>query len=104
MRSAAPFSPALDTIGDPAFEVRRLLRTLRRPFLVPRNRLAIALQRAYGSADPVGAVHAAISESVSASPAFGKIYGEIVQRCDVRAESTKEAASAMHMSVRTFFR
>jgi len=85
-------------------EVRQLLRMLRRPFLLEQNRLARALRQAYDAADPLAAVMCALRESFYGSPAFGEIYREIVERCDVRAESTKRAAFAMHMSVRTFFR
>jgi hypothetical protein len=84
--------------------VRELLRMLRRPFLLEQNELALTLRDAYDTTGPLEAVHALIRESVSDSPAFGNLYAEIIQRCDVRAESTKQAAAAMNMSIRTFFR
>jgi len=92
------------TPGPTERDVRELLRMLRRPFLLEQNQLALLLKKAYGTADPVAAVHAMIKESISDSPAFGDVYSEIIQRCDVRAESTKQAAASMNMSVRTFFR
>jgi len=85
-------------------DVRELLRALRRPFLLEQNQLAMILRQAYNAADAVGAVHAVIREAISDSPAFGNIYSEIIHRCDVRAESTKQAAAAMNISLRTFFR
>lgn len=85
-------------------DVRELLRSLRRPFLLEQNRLAQLLRQAYGVASPIEALQAMIREAIADSPAFGNIYSEIIQRCDVRAESTKQAAVAMNMSIRTFFR
>jgi len=85
-------------------EVREVLRMLRRPFLLEQSRLARSLRQAYGATDALSAVLEAIREATSSSAAYGDVYSEIIHRCDVKAESTKQAAAAMHMSIRTFFR
>src|SRR5579872_483772 len=84
-------------------DVRKLLRLLRRPHLLEKERLAILLRQAVRSESAREALLGVIEQT------FGPSYDaqrlrEIVQRCDVRGEKARTAASAMHLSLRQFFR
>lgn len=84
-------------------DVRKLLRLLRRPHLLEKERLAILLRQAVGCENAREALATVIDQT------FGSSYDdqrlrEIVQRCDVRGEKARFAAAAMHLSLRQFFR
>ncbi|MDQ6780398.1 MAG: hypothetical protein M3Z37_04490, partial [Candidatus Eremiobacteraeota bacterium] len=84
-------------------DVRKLLRLLRRPHLLERERLAILLRQAAGTATAREALLGVIDQIFGASHEGRRLH-EIIQRCDMRGEKGRAAAAAMSLSLRQFFR
>jgi hypothetical protein len=85
-------------------EIRLLLRSLRRPRATENDRLALMLRDAYGAPTARAAVLAVIDEAFSEKSRTAEIAREVIERCDIRGESTKMAAHAMGVSMRSLFR
>lgn len=90
-------------LDRPGADVRRLLRLLRRPYLLEGEPLALRARKALGTASCRDALLMLVDRT------FGDIrdtqrFREIVLRCDVEGQKAREAAAGMHLSVRQFFR
>jgi hypothetical protein len=85
-------------------EVRRLLRLMRRPHALERERLAVLLREAAQARDARTAVERVIERAFDPSLPADRLRLEIIHRCDIGGETTRAAARALHLSVRQFFR
>ncbi len=85
-------------------EIRNLLRAMRRPHALERERLAVMLREAMGTRDARTAIQSIIERSFDTSSPADRLRLEIVRRCDVGGETTRAAAAALNLSVRQFFR
>ena len=90
-------------LDRPDSDVRRLLRLLRRPYMLEREPLALRARKALGTASCRDALLLLVDH------AFGDIRDtqrlrEIILRCDVEGQKARAAAAEMHLSLRQFFR
>jgi hypothetical protein len=90
-------------LDRPDADVRRLLRLLRRPYLLEREPLALRARTALGTASCRDALLLLVDR------AFGDIRDtqrlrEIILRCDVEGQKARGVAASMHLSLRQFFR
>jgi hypothetical protein len=85
-------------------EVRRILRLMRRPHALERERLAVLLREAAQTRDARAAVELAIEKAFDPASSADRLRLEIIRRCDIGGETTRGAARALHLSVRQFFR
>jgi hypothetical protein len=85
-------------------EIRMLLRSLRRPRGAESDKLGLMLRDAYGTRTARAAVLVVIDEAFSEKSPAAEMAREIIERCDIRGESTKTAARAMGFSMRSLFR
>ncbi len=85
-------------------EVRKLLRLMRRPHALERERLAVLLRQATQKRDSREALRAVIEEAFDVSDDADRLRLEIIRRCDMEGQTTRAAAHALHLSIRQFFR
>lgn len=85
-------------------EVRKILRLMRKPHALERERVAVLLREATSARDARVAVQQAIERAFDPSNPADRLRLEIVRRCDVGGETTRAAAAALHLSIRQFFR
>lgn len=85
-------------------EVRNLLKLMRRPHLLERQRLAIMLREASGAASARDAIYQVIKNAFDPANSADRTLLESIERCNIRGETTHAAAAAMHQSIRQFFR
>ncbi|GEM_PF-2022041 len=85
-------------------ETRNLLRLMRRPHALERERLAVMLREATRAPDARYALQQIIESTFDKSIAADRLRYAIIQRCDVGGETTRSAATALGLSVRQFFR
>jgi hypothetical protein len=90
-------------LDRPDADVRRLLRLLRRPYLLEREPLALRARKALGTSSCRDAMLLLVDRT------FGDIRDtqrlrEIILRCDVEGQKARQAAAGMHLSLRQFFR
>ncbi len=87
----------------PGADVRRLLRLLRRPYLLEREPLALRARRALGTASCRDALLLLVDHAFGDIPDTQRLR-EIILRCDVEGQKARAAAAGMHLSLRQFFR
>lgn len=85
-------------------EVRNILRLLRRPHRLDRERLVVMLRECTHARDGREALQLAIDAAFDRSDPQQLLRYETIRRVDVAGETTHAAASSMHVSVRQFFR
>jgi hypothetical protein len=90
-------------LDRPDADLRRLLRLLRRPYLLEREPLALRVRGLFGTSSCRDALLLLVDRT------FGSIEDtrrlrEIVVRCDVEGQKARQAAAGMHLSLRQFFR
>jgi hypothetical protein len=85
-------------------EVRKLLRLMRRPRALAQQRLAILLREALRAADERQALEKIIEEAFDSSSPTDRLRLDIIRRCDFAGQTTRQAATALHLSMRHFFR
>src|ERR1700694_5677937 len=85
-------------------EVRHVLKLLRRPHLLERERLAVMLRECIGARDGREAVQTAIETAFDRKDPTQRALYETIKRVDMDAETTHSAAVHMHLSPRHFFR
>ena len=85
-------------------DVRKLLRCVSRPHVLAEKPLAATICAATGIDDPVTALIALVDAAFNLATPYGRRLRESIVRCDVDGASTQEAADAMCLSPRQFFR
>ncbi|MDQ6767487.1 MAG: hypothetical protein M3Z41_06720 [Candidatus Eremiobacteraeota bacterium] len=85
-------------------EVRKLLRLSRRPELLERERLAVLLRVATQTTHARAALEQVVEAAFDRTNSADRLRLEIIERCDMNGETTRQAARALHLSVRQFFR
>ena len=85
-------------------EVRNILRLLRRPHRLDRERLVVMLRECTHARDGREALLLAIDSAFDRSEAQQLLRYETIRRVDIAGETTHAAASNMNVSVRQFFR
>jgi hypothetical protein len=85
-------------------EVRKLLRVMRRPRALAEQRLAVLLREALRAADEREALERIIKEAFGTTSPTDHLRLEIIRRCDIEGQTTRQAATALHLSMRHFFR
>jgi hypothetical protein len=100
----APSNAELQRMRWTNLEARKLLRLMRRPHALERERLAVLLRQATQKRDSREALRAVIEEAFDVSDDADRLRFEIIRRCDMEGQTTRAAASALHLSIRQFFR
>ncbi|MBV8340383.1 MAG: hypothetical protein JO343_10590 [Candidatus Eremiobacteraeota bacterium] len=91
-------------LQQPAAAARRLLRLYRcRPHELERDALALRLRATLKTATCRDAIVRLIERTFAGVP-DDRCWRETIVRCDVRREKARAAASAMHLSLRQFYR
>jgi hypothetical protein len=85
-------------------EVRNILRLLRRPHNLDRERLIIMLRECTHAKDGREALLFTIDAAFDRSDPHQLTRYETIRRVDIAGETTHSAAANMHVSVRQFFR
>jgi len=86
-------------------EVRRLLRNAGRPQRLATDPLARLLVRALRAATPIAAVRRVVDEAFADQGENGRRLRDLIVACDLdRTRTQADAAAAMHLSTRQFFR
>jgi hypothetical protein len=83
--------------------VRKLLRLLRRPYLLPKEPLAQRLRDSLGTESCHQALLQLIDLTFAAEPE-GERLREILIRSDIHAQKARVVAAAVNLSLRQFFR
>ena len=89
-------------LDQPQVAVRRLLKRLRRPYLLAREPLAVHLRETLQTESCREAVLLLIDRTFADQVAAR--LREILVRCDVQGLTTRSAAASMHLSLRQLFR
>ena len=84
--------------------VRALLRCVRRPHVLVTMPCMTEICAATGMDDPARALLALLDEAFNLKTPHGRRLRETIIRCDLEGASTNEAAEAMCVSPRQFFR
>jgi hypothetical protein len=85
-------------------DVRALLRCVKRPHVLARMPHIGQICDATGVGDPAPAALALVDSAFNLETPHGRRLRESIIRCDVEGATTQEAADAMCISVRHFFR
>ncbi len=86
-------------------EIRRLLRSASRPQRVALDPLARALAQALAIETPIAAIRRVVDDAFEGQGQNGKRLHDLIVACDLDCTQTQaEAAAAMHLSTRQFFR
>jgi len=85
-------------------EVRKILRLLRKPHKLELERLAVLLREAVGSDDEAAALRTIIDRAFESASPTDRLRLEIIRRCDIEGETTRQTAKALNISTRQFFR
>lgn len=85
-------------------EVRKILRLLRKPRALELERLAVLLREALGAQDEAAALRTIIDAAFDSSNPIDRLRHELVGRCDIEGQSTRQTARALNVSMRQFFR
>jgi hypothetical protein len=85
-------------------DVRNLLRCVKRPHVLARKPLAAAICGLIGVDEPANALIALVDASFNLATPHGRRLREAIVHCDVNGATTQEAADAMCLSPRQFFR
>lgn len=85
-------------------EVRALLRCVKRPHVLAAFPCIGKICAATGVDDPARATRALVDSAFNLETPHGRRLRESIIRCDVEGATTQEAAHAMYLSPRQFFR
>jgi hypothetical protein len=85
-------------------DVRALLRCVKRPHVLAGMPLVRKICAATGLDEPARAVVALVDAAFNLETPLGRRLRESIVRCDVDGATTREAADAMYLSPRQFFR
>jgi hypothetical protein len=101
---ATIFSRRRSSVMPTYADVRALLRCVKRPHVLAASPYIEQICAATGAGDPARAALALVDSAFNLETPHGRRLRESIIRCDVEGATTQEAADAMFLSVRQFFR